>query len=138
MTTVDCIYSFFAALFELLTHYRSSIADDVIQTGTGKGKGKGKGKKRNISGGMYIQKSMLDYGYNPYGHLWHTSYSDYESVVVERLDICLSPTFMAGDNVFARVCLFVCLSVTKISQEPVDIFQFPFTGKVPHTRGRTD
>ena len=58
----------------------------------------------------------------------------------------LSPAFMAGDYVFACVCLsvclfvclFVCLSVTNISQEPIDIFQFPSTDNVPNTRGRTD
>jgi len=38
----------------------------------------------------------------------------------------------------ASVCLSVCLSVTKISQELEDIFQFCFTGRVLHARGRTD
>jgi len=50
--------------------------------------------------------------------------------------------FLAGDNVFAcvclSICLSVCLSVTKISQELVEIFQFCFTGRVLHRRGRTD
>ena len=30
------------------------------------------------------------------------------------------------------------LSVIKISRELIDVFQFPFTRKVPYTRGRTD
>ena len=34
----------------------------------------------------------------------------------------LLSAFLAGDNVFTCVCLFVCLSGTTISQEPVDIF----------------
>ena len=57
-----------------------------------------------------------------------------------NLSFLLPPCLQAGDNVFASVCLSVCvcLSVTKISQEQMDIFRFPFTGIIPHTRGRTD
>ena len=56
-------------------------------------------------------------------------FSNGKSLAILLSHSCLQ----AGDNVFTciclSVCMFVCLSFTKISQEPVDILQFPFTEK---------
>ena len=79
---------------------------------------------------MSIATSVHSFG-NIMKILEHTNLRQYYLYTV--CGIYLSPAFLAGDNVFhlhlfvrllvcLSVYLFVCPSVTNISQEPVDIF----------------
>ena len=70
---------------------------------------------------------------------WHIFWNTF---LIDWWSACYHIIVFMHSFVCLSVCLFVCLfvspSVTKISREPIDIFQYPFIGEVYHMRGRTD
>ena len=93
---------------------------------------------------LWLYVCFFGHIYQSYPIQYHNQAMDLSGWCLEALASYLLIAHLAGRLLFLpasvclSACLCVCVSVTNISQELVDIFQFSFTGDDPYTRGRTD